>query len=322
MARGFELTVDFRSPATVVEHSIIRALTGLCLGIAALALVAALAGLFWGSDGAGYEVVTHRGATVEIDGSGLYANDSILKAGANRGSDVLTIVLGIPLLLGSLILARRESLRGMLVLMGTLVYFLYVYASMSLGTAYNQFFLLYVALFGASLAAFILTFVSIDRRDLAGRMPSTMRHAVPGWFMIVSGAVTLVVWLMEPVTALVNGNDPTILETSTTLITHALDIAIIVPAAVLAGWLILRRVALGYLIAVTLLVLEIMLAPMIALQTVFQLSAGVTLSTAEIIGPIGGFVVISLLALGVLAYILRELNDDHVTAQAKLRSIR
>jgi hypothetical protein len=54
--------------------------------------------------------------------------------------------------------------------------------------------------------------------------------------------------------------------------------AVIAPASILAGLLILRQTALGYLIALALLVLEAMLAPMIAAQMVSQLSAGVELT--------------------------------------------
>lgn len=81
-------------------------------------------------------------------------------------------------------------------------------------------------------------------------------------------------------------NSAATLMSATTLVTHALDMAVIFPAAVLAGILILRQRALGYLIAMALLVLEMMLTPLIVSQTIFQLSVGISYATAEIIGPI------------------------------------
>jgi hypothetical protein len=288
------------------------ALTGLCVLIAVLAAVAAGAGLFYDTSGSSYEATSVRGETVELHGRGLYHYDSIMKAAAHRGTDVLTLAIGIPLLVGAVAFHRRGSLRGTLVLMGTLVYFLYVYASLSLGAAYNHLFLLYVALFGGSLVAFTLTFTSIDPRHLARRMSSSIPRRGPAIFMIFSGVVTFAVWLMDPLAALLADETPELLEASTTLVTHALDIAIIVPAALAAGVLILRGSAMGYMIAISLLVLEIMLAPMIALQTVFQLSAGITLTTAEIIGPIGGFVTIALIAVWVLAVILGNVEGRPV----------
>jgi hypothetical protein len=45
------------------------------------------------------------------------------------------------------VLYRRGSLRGRLLLIGILTYFLYVYASIAFGAAYNALFLVYVGLF-------------------------------------------------------------------------------------------------------------------------------------------------------------------------------
>jgi hypothetical protein len=73
---------------------------------------------------------------------------------------------------------------------------------------------------------------------------------------------------------------------------------------------VLRRLPLGYLLAVALLTLEAMLAPMIIAQTMGQLDADVTLSPGEIIGPLAGFVVLAGAAGWYLRAILRHLTED------------
>lgn len=78
------------------------------------------------------------------------------------------------------------------------------------------------------------------------------------------------------------------------------------PATVWAGALILRRDQQGYLIAVSLLVLEILLAPLIIAQTVLQLRAGVTFTLPETLGPRPGFVVLAVAAIAVLVTVLRS----------------
>ena len=128
--------------------------------------------------------------------------------------------------------------------------------------------------------------------------------------MLLSGAVTLMVWLMVPLGALISGAPPARLDSYTTLFTHALDMAVIVPAALVSGIYVLRRALLGYLLACLLLVLEAMLAPLIVAQTISQLWAGVALSTGEIVGPIGGFVTIAVFAVGMLVALLRRLGDE------------
>jgi hypothetical protein len=297
---------DDRPTSPVHRSTVLIALAGL---IVALSLVAATAGLVWRGGDAPATFTTIHGETVELHGEGLYRYDSIFKAGANRGADLLTLVAGIPLLIVTTMPYRRGSLRGALLFLGSIVWFLYLYGSLALGTSYNNFFLIYVVLFSASLFAFIIAFQSIDRRSLPAHVTSRVPRRGLALFMIVSGLVTLGVWLVEPLTALVQDEPPGLLEHSTTLVTHALDLAIIVPAALLAGYLILRHDPLGYLIAFSLIVLEILLAPMIILQTLFQLSAGVTFTTGEMVGPIGGFLVIALIAIWFLVALLRGIEE-------------
>lgn len=105
--------------------------------------------------------------------------------------------------------------------------------------------------------------------------------------------------------AVVARDTPPRLETYTTFVTYAVDLAVILPAAVVAGILVRQRRALGYLVAASLLVIEVLLAPLIAAQTLSQLWAGETFTTAEVVGPMGGFVVLSLAALWFLVALLR-----------------
>lgn len=287
-----------------------RAVVWLSATIAALALLAASVGLLWQDGGNSYSFTTLRGQTVEIYGRGLYRYDSLFAGAGNRGTDAVTVFLGIPLLVVATLLYRRGSLRGGLLLTGALTWFLYAYASYALGTvAYNELFLLYVALFSASLFAFVLAFASFDARALRSHFSSRMPRHGPAIFMFASGLLTLLVWLIDPLGALIRGEPPETLAANTTLFTNALDIAIIVPATFLAGARILRRDPTGYLIAAPLLVLEAMLAPMIAAQTVSQVRAGVSFTPAEMVGPIAGFALLGLVATWVLIAILRNVSE-------------
>jgi hypothetical protein len=197
-----------------------------------------------------------------------------------------------------------------LLLAGTLVFFLYVYGSAALGTvAYNHLFLTYVAIASASLFAFVLTFRSVDPSWLGTRLSNAAPRRFAAAFMLISGAVTLVVWTAPLVAALVNGQPPDRLDSYTTPVTTALDLAVITPSTFIAGVLLLRRDPLGYIVAVSLLVLEAILAPLIAAQTLSQVSAGVSPSSGEVVGPLVGFVAIAGVASWVLVAILRSISD-------------
>lgn len=278
--------------------------TGLALLIAILAFMAAAAGLFMrGGDGP-VMFTTVRGQTVQLLGEGLYRYDTIFNGAGFKGQDLTTLVLLAPLLLVTVAFYRRGSLRGGLLLLGALGNVLYVYASMALNAAYNPLFLLYVVLFSTSLYAFVLHFTHFDLSPLAARLP----RRGPALFMFASGLITSVVWAGPLVGALFTGQPPEDLGSYSTFVTYALDLAIITPATFIAGVLIWRRRSLGYLMALSMLVLEAMLAPMMAAQTAFQLQAGVAYTTGMIVGPLMGFGVLAICAIWVLAAILRAVR--------------
>jgi hypothetical protein len=285
-----------------------RALIWLALLIGILAIVAAAIGVFWQSPGSPFAFTTVRGETVMVYGQDLYRYDTVFIARGFMGKDAVILLLGVPLLLASTWFYRRGSLRGGLLLLGTLGYFLYAYASTALSAAYNNLFLLNVALFSASFFAFVLAFTSFDREALAARYAERLPRRGVAAFMFASALVILVVWGAPLVVALVRNDTPAGLESYTTMYTHAVDLAIIGPATVIAGVLILRRQILGYLMALAMLVLEIMLAPLITAQTIYQLSYGLTLTPAEIIGPVASFAVLGLFAIWVLVAILRPMD--------------
>ena len=277
-----------------------------------LALATALAGLL-STGGDGPTVVTNAwNERIVLHGQGLYRHDSAFVAGSSIGSDVTTLLFGLPLLVIAMVSTLRGSVRGRLLLLGTLGYLLYYGAGYALGAvAYNEFFLIYVVLFSTSLFSFVAAFVAIDPAALVD-LPRQPRLWIGG-FMLASGVVTLGIWLMDPIDALLTGMPPATLGAHTTLFTNALDMAVIVPAAVTAGVLILRSRPLGQVIAASLLVLEALLMPLIIVTTVVQLRLGLSFTPAEVVGPIVGFSVFGALAVVVLITLLRNVGDAVVT---------
>jgi hypothetical protein len=201
---------------------------------------------------------------------------------------------------------RRGSARAGLVATGGLACFLYVYASVALGAAYNDLLLAYIAISSMSLFGLAWALSRIDMSALALAVPR-MPHRSLAAFLFVSAAVTAVIWLAGVVPDLVSGDTPE-LEGATTLVTHVLDLGVIAPAVAIAGLQVLRRSARGYLLAVPLLVIEVSLLPMIVAQTISQLAADVSFTTGEIVGPIGGFVVLAGMAAWMLARVVRAVS--------------
>lgn len=216
--------------------------------IGLLALFAASMGLFYQRPGEPYEYTNHRGETVTINGQGLYYYDTVSMAAQQQGNDVVTLTVGLPLLAISTWLAFRGSLRGRLLLTGTLGFFLYTYMSMAMLTSYNVLFLVYVALFSLSLYAFILSMMSFDLEDLPRRFSDRLPRRWIAGLMFVVGGFLLLAWLGRIVPPLLQGGTP-VLENTTTLVIQAMDLGLIVPLAILSGVLLLRRSPWGYLLA-------------------------------------------------------------------------
>jgi hypothetical protein len=276
--------------------------------VALLAAIAAATGLFLKDAGAPFLFSTLRGQTAQIFGQGLYRYDTLFLGAGFRGQDAVALFLGVPLLVISIVLYQRGSVIGQLLLTGTLGYFLYLYSSMALGASYNRLFPLYIAIFSASLFAFIQVFSSVNLDLVASQIPAGLPRRSLAIFMFAAGFVTLVVWGAPLVAALIKGGPPDILDSYTTIVTYALDLAIITPATFLCAVLVLRGDPLGYVIAAPLLTLLVLLAPQIILSTVFQKAAGVPFTMGEMIGPVAGFVVLGLIAAWLLVAILRGLS--------------
>jgi len=111
--------------------------------IVILTLVAAGVGLFWMDGGAARSFTTVHGETVQIYGQGLYSHNTVFSASTTRGTDMITLFVGLPVLIVSFVFYRRGSLRGGLMLTGILAYFLYYGASLGLDKAYNSLFLVW-----------------------------------------------------------------------------------------------------------------------------------------------------------------------------------
>lgn len=222
----------------------------LVLCIAITAAVATAMGIFSHHGSGPYPYTSIRGKTVWIYGKGIYRHMSAEVAPQGIAQDYVTLCLGIPLLLIALYLSRKGSLSGRLLLTGTLGYFLVTYLFYLVMGMYNIFFLGYVFLLGTSFFAFILSLFSFDTRTLLTGFSKKLPVTFTGSFLIFLACCIALLWLSIVVPPLLDGTIiPLQTEHYTTLIVQGLDLAILLPSAVVSGVLFLRKKPIGYLLA-------------------------------------------------------------------------
>jgi len=285
-------------------------LNGLVLLIAVLAMFAASMGLFYQTEGQPYPYTNHRGETVMINGHGLYQYDTVSSVAQMQGNDLVTLVVGLPLLVLSGWLANRGSLRGKLLLTGTLGFFLYTYMSMSMLTAFNQLFLVYVVLFSSSLFAFILSMMSFDLKNLPQHFsPSLPRGWIAGLMFLVAAFLSLA-WIGRIVPPLLQNQTPA-LENTSTLVIQAMDLGLIVPLAVLSGITLLKSSPWGYLLSSVTLLKGVTLGLGVSVMSINMARVGVPESLVIMVP----FLVITVLNLIMAVVLLQHIDEETATAQ-------
>jgi hypothetical protein len=218
--------------------------------IVILSAIAAFSGIFSSAGPGPFEIESIRGETVQIYGEGVYRHMSAEVAPQGIAQDFITLIIGIPLVIVSLIYTRKGSLKGRFLLAGTLGYFLVTYLFYLVMGMYNELFLVYTALLGTSFFAFMITLFSFD----LNRLPQIFGESVPlktaGGFLILNALLIALLWLEIVVPPLLDGSIiPIQTEHYTTLIVQGLDLGLLLPLAVAAGILFIWKKPMGFLAA-------------------------------------------------------------------------
>lgn len=242
--------------------------------IALLAAITTLSGLLW---------------------KGFYSQETVSMGAQAMGQDLVTLLVAIPLLLLSVYLIRQKSLRGQMVWMGTIFYFLYTYASLSFLATYNQLFLVYVAIFSLSLYTFLYGIMSLDASTLKKSIKTDKTTTVAAVFTIAMAVILAIMWLAMIIGSLLSGSAPAILETYTTLVVQALDLGVLVPAAIITGYLLLKGRPWGYVL-MSILIVKISLLGMAILSMIyFMAQSGVEIVLGQafffVLATVGGIII-------------------------------
>jgi hypothetical protein len=215
---------------------------------------------------------------------GLY-RDGPWARGALRGGDMTTLVVAVPLLVASLLLARRGSRAAQAVWLGALGYSLYNYAYYVFGSAFNDIFVLHIALFSLSIAA---------------RFRGVRGTRAIGAFLAVVGSVLGGLWLFLALRFAMTDELMADLPADGIHLVFAIDTSLLVPALVITGILMWRRTARGLVFGTAMVVMGGVYQVNLLIAGLFQANAdvpGVKAFPPEGIVLATGFVVAMLVLL-------------------------
>lgn len=282
-----------------------KSISFLTILIVILAGIAAASGVFLRGGGREIPLRSIHQNLVMAYGQGLYKNESVSMALQARAQDLITLVLGVPTLLWSVLLAGKGSLKGRFLLLGLLGYLLYTYTTYSFGAMYNGLFLVYVALLSACFFAFILTFLSLWEEDIQSRLDKGFPEKFVGIILIITAALACMMWLKRICVPLVKQEVPGELEHYTTLVIQALDLAILLPTGILAGILLMKKNKFGYLLAPVMVIKQMVLVIVIIAMFINQSINGVATDISELVG----FLVIAVILSSCLYLFLKNIKE-------------
>lgn len=184
---------------------------------------------------------------------GVYRDNAFLVS-IWRGNDLVTIAVALPLLVVSMLLARRGSLQGLLMWYAMLWFTCYNYTYYLFGAAFNAFFLLYAALVTVSMWALVFGLAGLNVDAIASRFKqSTPVKSVAGYMLFVAAGLTIV-YIIQCVLFITQGKIPDILTLTghPTSIVFALDLTLVVSFFIVAAVFLWQRKPWGYAMAVIL----------------------------------------------------------------------
>jgi hypothetical protein len=242
--------------------------------IAFLVVVVSAAGLAWGSTGL-YGVDSNQALGVRASTAGVLVPGFLAQ-------DVFNLVVGLPILIGSLWLARRGSLMGLLLWSGALFHLVYTYAHYLIGAPFSGLFLGYAAIVVLGAYTTIGLVASFDGDTIRKRLAGAVPPRIVGGILVALALLTIGQDAFGAVATALAGDEP--IDPAERGVWTA-DLTLAVPAMLVVGGLLWRRAALGYVAAAGLLLsfglTSVVIAAMIALQ---PLLTGAAIDAGTVIG--------------------------------------
>lgn len=220
-----------------------------------------------------------------------------------RGQDVGNLLAIVTLALSGYRYYRGSHQAG-LVWFGTLLYLIYAYIVYAMAVHFNQLFLVYVSALGLSSYAVIFTVRRLSLAD--GALPERSSRKLAGWTAIAIGVLFGLLWLSELIPATLSGTAPSSVTEAGLVVNpiHVIDLAVLLPGFIIAGYLTLNREAAGQFFVGPLLTFSALMGSSIVAAMILMAAEG----SGDTLLP---SVMVSLVVLASLFAAWRYLNGSY-----------
>jgi hypothetical protein len=161
------------------------------------------------------------------------------------GQDLITLVLGVPLLLGCVKLTQKGSLKGVLLWTGLLFYFAYSYYFYVVGVRFNALFLVYIAIVALSLYGLLALLIQLQGIAMQDYLSSKIPTRSIAAFLLTMAGMFTALWIGVTLSKLFAGSALSPVERYVI----GIDGMVLLPLMFIGGWLLWRNRPWGYLLA-------------------------------------------------------------------------
>lgn len=235
-----------------------------------------------------------------------YAKESNNWAMQARGQDIGNIIALLPFTLSIYLLVKR-SVKGFLLYLGCLFYFVYAYLIYAFFVHFNYLFLIYVAVLGFSFYCLIGILIPQNYSYLT-KVLVIKNRKFASVILIIIGVLFATLWLSEIISALFSGSIPQSAQIADLWVNpiHVIDLSLVLPGMIITGILLLQRKFLGYLFASSWLFFSVLMGTSIVVTLFMELQNG----NSEAIAPVIMVTLIVLLSLVAFFKIMIGIKEE------------
>ncbi len=212
----------------------------------------------------------------------IYEQDAPAYAIQGIGQDFATLIVAVPVLIISAVLAWRGSTRALLVNLGVQTYLFYSYSMYAITIHFNSLFLVYCFSMGLSFYGLVGIIANFDKAELSKFILSSPKEKAisrsMAGLLFFTAAIFSFLWLSDIIPHLLAGTTPLSLAEIglPANMVHVIDLSILLPALILSAIWLLKKQAHGFLFAPIIIVFGFFMAIALVSMVVFMVQDGWT----------------------------------------------